>query len=279
LIVDDGTTMDGGTVSITGSAEVGDARPEAIQASLVGLGLDAGEFTVDRGSAQVDPVELQAVLDGTSVTFTGTVPDEASLTYLIAAGEAVWGPGSVDVSGVGVGAASWAEARVTLTGVTGPGDQRYEAFPAEIRNRFGNLVEVDVSEVEVDTGSEALAAIETAIADALAAQPITFAPVSADIDSESDEVLSTIAEELMAVPGVAVEVVGHTDDQGDEAENLALSQQRAEAVVARLVELGVDGARLTSRGEGEASPVADNDTAAGRAQNRRIEFLLGGAAN
>ncbi len=54
-----------------------------------------------------------------------------------------------------------------------------------------------------------------------------------------------------------------------------LSQLRAEAVVDRLVELGLDRARFSARGAGESDPVADNGTADGRAQNRRIEFLLG----
>ena len=281
VTIDGATTLDGGVISVTGSAEVGDDRPQAVQQAIASaLGLQAGEFSIEQGSAEIDPVDLQAVVDGASVALTGTVPDDASIAELVAAGEAVWGSGAVDVSGVAVGDATWTEATVTVTGTALPGDRRFEALPAEIRNRFGNLVEVDVSGVEVASADpEALAAIEAEIADALAAQPITFAPVSADIDPASDAVIATIAERLIAVPGVAVEIVGHTDDQGDEGENLVLSQQRAEAVVARLVELGVDQGRLTSRGEGEASPIADNNTADGRAQNRRIEFILAGSAN
>ena len=280
LTIDPGSTLEGGSVSVTGSAEVDDGRPQAVQDAIVAaLGVQVGEFSIERGSAQVGPVQMQALLDGGAVVLSGTVPDETSINDLIAAGEAVWGSGMVDVSGVTVGDSTWTEGVVILTGTTAPGDQRYEAVPAEIRSRFGNLVEIDVSGVEVSSDPDALVELEAEIAAALSQQPITFAPVSADIEPESDEVLATIAERLMAVQGVSIEVVGHTDDQGDEQENLLLSQQRAEAVVARLVELGVDETTLIARGEGEATPIADNNTADGRAQNRRIEFILAGAAN
>ena len=86
-----------------------------------------------------------------------------------------------------------------------------------------------------------------------------------------------MAEALNAIPDISVEVVGHTDDAGPEAENQALSLQRAEAVVARLGELGVDTARLTARGEGESQPLVPNDTPEQREQNRRIEFRIVGA--
>jgi outer membrane protein OmpA-like peptidoglycan-associated protein len=56
-----------------------------------------------------------------------------------------------------------------------------------------------------------------------------------------------------------------------------LSEQRAQAVVDRLVELGIAADRLSARGEGEAQPIADNDTDEGRADNRRIEFVIAGA--
>ncbi len=68
-------------------------------------------------------------------------------------------------------------------------------------------------------------------------------------------------------------IVGHTDNQGNEASNLILSQQRAESVRAYLIGKGMDPARLTTQGAGESDPIASNDSEAGRARNRRIEFI------
>jgi outer membrane protein OmpA-like peptidoglycan-associated protein len=76
-------------------------------------------------------------------------------------------------------------------------------------------------------------------------------------------------------PTIKVEIQGHTDSKGSDSYNLALSDRRAAAVVAYLVtNLGVDPSRLTSRGYGEGMPIATNDTDAGRALNRRVEFAI-----
>lgn len=72
----------------------------------------------------------------------------------------------------------------------------------------------------------------------------------------------------------AVRIVGYSDSQGDDAANLALSRQRAEAVKASLQAAGVGASRLAASGKGEADPVADNATAAGRARNRRVEIVV-----
>ncbi len=79
---------------------------------------------------------------------------------------------------------------------------------------------------------------------------------------------------LRGNPSTRVVVEGHTDDEGDAEDNLALSQQRAEAVVAYLVTGGIEPDRLTAIGYGEERPIADNVTDEGRAQNQRIEFVI-----
>jgi outer membrane protein OmpA-like peptidoglycan-associated protein len=71
-----------------------------------------------------------------------------------------------------------------------------------------------------------------------------------------------------------VEVVGHTDDVGDDAYNLDLSRQRAEAVGSYLVNAGVDSSKIIMLGAGESSPITSNATDEGRAENRRVEILL-----
>jgi len=95
------------------------------------------------------------------------------------------------------------------------------------------------------------------------------------IKPESRPALEDAAKMLNENPTIKVEIQGHTDSKGSDSYNLALSDRRAAAVVAYLVtNLGVDPSRLTSRGYGESMPIATNDTDAGRALNRRVEFAI-----
>ncbi len=75
-------------------------------------------------------------------------------------------------------------------------------------------------------------------------------------------------------PKLSIEIMGHTDALGDDAYNLDLSRRRAEAVVNFLLENKVNKNRLRSHGEGESKPIASNETDEGRAQNRRVEFVV-----
>ncbi|WP_428355787.1 OmpA family protein [Methyloprofundus sp.] len=75
-------------------------------------------------------------------------------------------------------------------------------------------------------------------------------------------------------PNMTVELEGHTDSTGPEAYNMGLSERRAKAVKNHLVENGIDASRLATKGFGEANPIAPNDTAEGRAENRRVGFTI-----
>lgn len=86
--------------------------------------------------------------------------------------------------------------------------------------------------------------------------------------------LNQIAEQLRANPDLSVTVLGHTDSTGSADTNRMLSQERAEAVRQFLASAGIDPRRITAQGMGESLPVASNDTAAGRQQNRRVEIQL-----
>ncbi|MCL4170644.1 UNVERIFIED_CONTAM: hypothetical protein GTU68_058183 [Idotea baltica] len=79
---------------------------------------------------------------------------------------------------------------------------------------------------------------------------------------------------MTANPAVNVEIGGHTDSDGSDASNEALSQDRADSVKAFLVANEVDAERMTTKGYGEATPKVDNDTPENRAINRRIEFTI-----
>jgi flagellar motor protein MotB len=103
---------------------------------------------------------------------------------------------------------------------------------------------------------------------------LTFPPNAATLSTEPTSVLERIAEVAARNPGLTLVLRGHTDSAGPEDANLALSEQRAEAVRTVLVQFGIDGGRTRVQGLGETEPVADNASAAGRARNRRVEVLL-----
>ncbi|MBM3330326.1 OmpA family protein [candidate division WOR-3 bacterium] len=97
----------------------------------------------------------------------------------------------------------------------------------------------------------------------------------ATIKPESKPALEAAANMLNENPTINVEIQGHTDSKGSDSYNLSLSDRRAASVVSYLVQnLGIDVSRLTSRGYGESMPIATNDTDAGRALNRRVEFKI-----
>jgi outer membrane protein OmpA-like peptidoglycan-associated protein len=107
---------------------------------------------------------------------------------------------------------------------------------------------------------------------------ILFATNSSTLSSVSKVSLSKFAESLKNNPDTNVEIFGHTDITGSDAINIPLSQQRAASVQSYLIMQGVASNRLISHGKGSSEPVADNNTAAGRTQNRRVEvFILANA--
>lgn len=111
---------------------------------------------------------------------------------------------------------------------------------------------------------------------AIAQKKITFTPASAELATDARPVLDRLAEILNDCPPIELEIGGHTDSQGSEASNKALSQARAETVLLALQGRRVDISGMTAVGFGETKPIADNETEEGREANRRIEFVLQG---
>lgn len=103
---------------------------------------------------------------------------------------------------------------------------------------------------------------------------INFATNSSELAFKPKAILQGFADFLKTNPSLKVAIQGHTDDVGDDAANLELSENRARAVYRYLVDLGIPEARLSYKGFGETKPVADNGSEAGRAKNRRTEFLI-----
>lgn len=103
---------------------------------------------------------------------------------------------------------------------------------------------------------------------------ITFATDSAQIASSFYAPLNNLATSFRSYNQNSIEVVGHTDSTGAHSYNMGLSQRRAQSVADYLLAQGVDATRLSTRGMGPDQPVASNDNAEGRAQNRRVEVVF-----
>lgn len=102
---------------------------------------------------------------------------------------------------------------------------------------------------------------------------IVFDSGSSRLSSSASQSLIALAGALQRVPDARIRVVGHTDNVGLDSANLALSRGRAQSVADALLALGARSDQLIVEGRGESSPLASNRTAAGREQNRRVEFV------
>ncbi len=178
--------------------------------------------------------------------------------------------------------------QLTEDGLDLDGVARSDAIPDEVRRLLarampkGNAMDL---QLEVDTtilppvtmltsSPEIHAACAGQISDMLELSQFVFAPGSAEIEDISTTLVDDIAAVLENCPGARFEVAGHTDSQGRESSNMALSQRRADAVVDAMLEKDLTRVFLSARGYGEEQPIADNQTEEGRARNRRIAFTL-----
>ena len=103
---------------------------------------------------------------------------------------------------------------------------------------------------------------------------VTFAVNSTEISPGFRASLDQVAQSMLRYPNSLIDVMGHTDSTGSDAYNLDLSRRRAEAVAGYLVSRGVPRSRIATIGYGEQYPIASNDTAQGRALNRRVEIKI-----
>jgi OOP family OmpA-OmpF porin len=208
----------------------------AAAAGVFGSANVTNEMTV--GEAIATP-EYLAVLPGTFGAIEGLRPWRVNVEQ-----------GQATLSGLGVSETALAETELALT----------TAYA------FGGL---DLSaDIEVDAG--AVATVLTELLRGTATFEIGSAALSADAGGLLDEAIAILQENSFTV----LTVEGHTDDVGSEEDNLALSEARAQAVVDYLIAGGIDAARLSAVGFGESRPIADNGTADGRSQNRRIQFVV-----
>ena len=105
-------------------------------------------------------------------------------------------------------------------------------------------------------------------------EKVLFETAKARIKPVSYGILDSVVQVMRDYPRIKVRVEGHTDSDGSDTYNLSLSKQRAEAVYTYLVQKGIEPSRLTHEGYGETNPIDTNRTTAGKANNRRVEFMI-----
>ena len=167
---------------------------------------------------------------------------------------------------------------IAIRGKTGSTDAR-DTVARILSSRLGEGQRFDLA-ITYDEKLDPLLGLPTpeecvaSVNGVLATEKINFEPGSAHITREGSAILDKIAEIVKTCPDVPMEIGGHTDSQGREEMNLALSEDRAEAVLAGLMDRRILTSHLTAVGYGETVPIADNGTETGREANRRIEFRL-----
>ncbi|MCA2011736.1 OmpA family protein [Cereibacter sphaeroides] len=137
--------------------------------------------------------------------------------------------------------------------------QHLDRQAAELQASLGSNATV------VNTGSEIVVTMP---------QDILFATDSYTVRPDLQANLRAVASNINSYPTSAVIIRGHTDSTGSDAYNQQLSMRRADAVAGVLISSGVPAARVQAVGMGESAPIASNDSAAGRAQNRRVEITI-----
>lgn len=288
-------TMSDTGVSLSGMArELGDR--EAIAAALKDL---PEGFKVTANDLKAPPYVLQVNKDpvASTLTLSGNVPDAAVRKAITsAAARKFVGEKVVDNMKTSIGAPTgFAAAVVPALGAlsrlsTGTlvvsdrevrlsGDALYDAAALQIRSGLGKefpqswQFKADVS-VKPAVAPVDASVCQQLFAEQLARASIRFETGKALIDPDSAGLLDRLVEIALRCPSSNIEIVGHTDSDGDDASNQALSEQRAQAVLDYLVKAGLSAARFTATGYGSTQPLVPNDSEEGKAQNRRIEFKV-----
>jgi OmpA-OmpF porin, OOP family len=268
---------------------------ESIAAALKNL---PENFSVTN-DIKAPPYIFQAYKDPVAVTVTlsGYVPDGSVHTAIVqAAGRKFFSEKVVDNLKESVGAPSGFGAAVVpalgalsrlSTGtlvvsdreVKLSGDALYDAAATQLRAGLGKDFPQAFQYKADVTVKPAAAPVDPTVcqqlfSDVLGKAKIRFESGRATIDPDSAGLLDRLIETALRCPTATIEIAGHTDSAGEDAANQALSEKRAQAVVDYLVKAGLPANRFTAVGYGSTQPVADNESDEGRAQNRRIEFLV-----
>jgi len=155
---------------------------------------------------------------------------------------------------------------------------RLDSRTREVDAAQGATAEANAQNAELQREIDALKAKPTDRGLVLTLGDVLFETGQANLKSGAANNLNQLVSFLAKYPARTVAIEGHTDSVGGEDYNLGLSQRRADAVRSYLVRQGVEAGRITAMGAGKGSPVASNETAAGRQQNRRVEVIISNPA-
>ena len=288
-------TLSDNKVTLSGMARELGGR-EAIAAALKNL---PEGYSVAANEVKAPPYIFQAYKDPVAVTLTltGYVPDNNVHAALVAAaGRKFFSEKVVDNLKASIGAPSgFAAAVVPALGAlsrlsTGTlvvsdrevklsGDALYEAAATQIRAGLGKEFPQGWQFKPEISVKPAAAPVDATVcqqlfADLLGKARIRFESGKADIVADSAGLLDRLIETALRCPNANIEVAGHTDADGEEPANQALSEKRAQAVTDYLVRAGLPANRFSSVGYGSTQPIAGNDSDQGKAQNRRIDFVV-----
>jgi OOP family OmpA-OmpF porin len=282
-------------VNLSGMARELGGR-EAIAAALKNL---PEGYSVAANDIKAPPYIFQAYKDPVAVTLTltGYVPDNNVHAALVAAaGRKFFSEKVVDNLKASVGAPNgFANAVVPALGAlsrlsTGTlvvsdrevklsGDALYDAAANQIRAGLGKDFPQGFQFKPEISVKPAAAPVDATVcqqlfADLLGKARIRFETGKADIVADSAGLLDRLIETALRCPTVNIEISGHTDTDGEEATNQTLSEKRAQAVTDYMVRAGLPANRFLPVGYGSTQPIAGNDTDEGKAQNRRIDFVV-----
>jgi OOP family OmpA-OmpF porin len=286
--------MSDATVNLSGMARDLGGR-EAIAAALKNL---PDGYSV-ANEIQAPPYIFEANKDpvAATLTLTGYVPDNAIHAAVVAAaGRKFVGEKVVDKLKASVGAPSNFSDVVTRalgslsrlsTGTLVVSDREVNLSGDALYDAAGNQIRTDLpksmpqgwqakTEVSVKPAAAPVdpTVCQQLFSDLLNKSTIRFETGRANLDPDSVGLLDRLTETALRCPTATIEIVGHTDSDGDDSFNQTLSERRAQAVADYLVKAGMPADRFKPMGYGSAQPVAANDTDEGKAKNRRIDFIV-----
>lgn len=302
LLIDQISKLKEGKISLANSRVTleGSAREiggrEAIAAALKNL---PEGYTVEKNALYAPPYLFQINKDPVSSTLTlsGYVPDNNAHAAIVSAIERKFVDVKIEdklkasagapqgflaaatsalsaLSRLSTGTLTIQDRNIALSGdalYPGANARIGEELAAKLPQGWKQKAELTVKPVAAPVNATICQQLLTGL---LAKGTIQFETGKAVIDPDSAGLLDRLIEAVLRCPASQIEIAGHTDSNGEKEANLALSMRRAQSVADYFIKAGIPKERISATGFGSERPVASNDTEEGKAQNRRIEFVV-----